>query len=94
MSRPFGVALLIAGFDEDGPQLYGATCEFCDITSETIPPELADFGLGTMQSHQEPSTDMMPRLLGRGPKVLKRSYKMNFTNLLRWRKLKHWYSRH
>lgn len=24
MSRPFGVALLIAGFDEDGPQLYGA----------------------------------------------------------------------
>lgn len=22
MSRPFGVALLIAGFDEDGPQLY------------------------------------------------------------------------
>jgi len=24
MSRPFGVALLIAGFDEDGPQLYHA----------------------------------------------------------------------
>ena len=23
MSRPFGVALLIAGIDEDGPQLYG-----------------------------------------------------------------------
>ena len=22
MSRPFGVALLIAGYDEDGPQLY------------------------------------------------------------------------
>lgn len=24
MSRPFGVALLIAGYDEDGPQLYHA----------------------------------------------------------------------
>lgn len=24
MSRPFGVALLIAGFDEDGPQLFHA----------------------------------------------------------------------
>lgn len=25
MSRPFGVALLIAGIDEDGPQLYNST---------------------------------------------------------------------
>ncbi len=24
MSRPFGVALLIAGYDEDGPSLYHA----------------------------------------------------------------------
>lgn len=39
MSRPFGVALLIAGFDEDGPQLYGAPSKLCKITSETIPPE-------------------------------------------------------
>ena len=28
MSRPFGVALLIAGFDEDGPQLYVQTAVF------------------------------------------------------------------
>ncbi|OLL26439.1 putative proteasome subunit alpha type-5 [Neolecta irregularis DAH-3] len=26
MSRPFGVALLIAGVDENGPQLYGISC--------------------------------------------------------------------
>lgn len=34
MSRPFGVALLIAGYDEDGPQLYvsmtpSCICLFC-----------------------------------------------------------------
>lgn len=28
MSRPFGVALLIAGFDEDGPQLYVHSLSF------------------------------------------------------------------
>jgi 20S proteasome subunit alpha 5 len=28
MSRPFGVALLIAGIDEDGPQLYVPPCSF------------------------------------------------------------------
>jgi 20S proteasome subunit alpha 5 len=28
MSRPFGVALLIAGIDEDGPQLCVTTCPF------------------------------------------------------------------
>lgn len=28
MSRPFGVALLIAGYDEDGPQLYVSSLEF------------------------------------------------------------------
>ena len=39
MSRPFGVALLIAGFDEDGPQLYGDPSALHTITSKIVPPE-------------------------------------------------------
>ena len=31
MSRPFGVALLIAGIDEDGPQLYGSFRPICHV---------------------------------------------------------------
>ena len=31
MSRPFGVALLIAGYDEDGPSLY-VTCIFSHLS--------------------------------------------------------------
>lgn len=90
MSRPFGVALLIAGFDEDGPQLYGVRIGLHKLTIEGVSLESADSDLGTMRSHQELSTDTTPRLSDRDPKVLKRSYKMNFTSLLRWRKLKHW----
>lgn len=30
MSRPFGVALLIAGYDEDGPQLFVSPLFYCD----------------------------------------------------------------
>ena len=36
MSRPFGVALLIAGFDEDGPQLYVPTAVFHSSQSSCI----------------------------------------------------------
>lgn len=37
MSRPFGVALLIAGIDEDGPQLYESfTIPFLSCISHSI----------------------------------------------------------
>ena len=41
MSRPFGVALLIAGYDEDGPSLYVipccTTCERGQINKRQVP---------------------------------------------------------
>lgn len=91
MSRPFGVALLIAGFDEDGPQLYEPISGLYQLMIKTRAIGIADSDLDTMPSHQELSTGTTPKLSVQGPKVLKQSYKMNFISLLRWRKLKHWY---
>ncbi len=83
MSRPFGVALLIAGLDEDGPQLYVVLIKQYKLMIFMGCGFHRWLGLGTMRSHQEHSTDMTLRLSDRDPKVLKRNYKMNFTSPLR-----------
>lgn len=54
MSRPFGVALLVAGWDDDqGPQLYDTgrlgSCSMLTYVSDT------------MRNHQELSIDTMPK---------------------------------
>ena len=46
MSRPFGVALLIAGFDEDGPQLY---------VSIDVRPAFSEICANLARYHAEPS---------------------------------------
>ena len=55
MSRPFGVALLIAGYDEDGPSLY-VQCSLDIWRNDQLKRTIA-----TTPSHQAPSTDTMPK---------------------------------
>jgi len=59
MSRPFGVALLIAGYDEDGPSLYVTPSHLPIMSSPTTSPALAlELGLKTNNTHSyhaEPS---------------------------------------
>jgi hypothetical protein len=62
MSRPFGVALLVAGVDDDGPQLYFL---FGDVTD-----------LGIMLSHRGLFIDMTQRPLDQEVKAHKQSYRM------------------
>ena len=74
MSRPFGVALLIAGYDEDGPSLY-------------VYPSLR-YGLqgningrvATMPNPPAPSTVMMLKPLVLVPKAPKPSFRTNSTS--------------
>ncbi|KAI9835839.1 MAG: proteasome component pup2 [Thelocarpon superellum] len=53
MSRPFGVALLIAGFDEDGPQLYDAPSAPDSLTL----PEAETLVLKTLKQVMEEKLD-------------------------------------
>jgi 20S proteasome alpha/beta subunit len=64
MSRPFGVALLIAGVDEDGPQLYLITMRI---------------NVDSMLSRQGRSIGTMPRRLGPVAKEPKLNYKMSIS---------------
>jgi hypothetical protein len=74
MSRPFGVALLIAGYDEDGPSLY--------VTHNHSPSsrKLADYIEGTTLSPLAHSTATMRRRLGPDPKVHKQSCRTSSTS--------------
>jgi hypothetical protein len=58
MSRPFGVALLIAGYDEDGPSLY-----VTQHKSWSRGMVANNWTIGTTLNHPVPSTATMPRLL-------------------------------
>lgn len=76
MSRPFGVALLIAGYDEDGPQLYV-------INSDLVSVEmlsscfLADITL----SHQGHFIDTMLKPSVLGVKAPRLSFNPNIISL-------------
>jgi 20S proteasome alpha/beta subunit len=63
MSRPFGVALLVAGVDDDGPQLYFFRCDLLIA--------------GTMLNHLGHFIGMMLRQLAPEVRVLKQSCRMN-----------------
>lgn len=57
MSRPFGVALLIAGWDVDnGPQLYGPK-----TTRQSESRTSTDMSAATTPNHQAHSTDTTPK---------------------------------
>lgn len=77
MSRPFGVALLIAGFDEDGPQLYGGFLLF--IRSYVINRRMLMRHADIMPSPRARSTGTTLKLLDRDPKEHRPSYRMNST---------------
>lgn len=57
MSRPFGVALLIAGVDQDGPQLYAAS--FMAMLAASTLRRVTDRATDTMRSLRGLSIDMM-----------------------------------
>ena len=73
MSRPFGVALLIAGYDEDGPQLY--VQEIGHSTLLTLMIASLDITLNPRVL----STVTMPRLLAPAVKAPRLSCRMNTT---------------
>jgi 20S proteasome alpha/beta subunit len=62
MSRPFGVALLVAGVDDDGPQLYAIVEDVTD--------------LGIMLSHRGHFIDMTQRPLDQEVKAHKQNYRL------------------
>lgn len=73
MSRPFGVALLIAGYDEDGPQLYVQ-----EIGHSTL-PTLMIASLDITLNPRVLSTVTTPRLLAPAVKAPRPSCRMNTT---------------
>jgi hypothetical protein len=76
MSRPFGVALLIAGYDEDGPQLY------VELKLKTAWTQLINFDmLDITLSPRVHSTGMMPRPSALEARVRRRSCRTNTTAL-------------
>jgi hypothetical protein len=86
MSRPFGVALLIAGYDEDGPQLYVehlqhhiVTCSKRPVGRFCLPTVVTNLSLrsGITPSHLAHFTDMMQRPSGPEAKVRRRNYRTN-----------------
>lgn len=82
MSRPFGVALLIAGHDEDGPQLYVPLhpVEFVNCLLAAVRASSDRIvTTGTMQSRRVHSTDMTPRPSVPEARVHKPSCRMNTT---------------
>lgn len=92
MSRPFGVALLIAGFDEDGPQLYVGPWSFLRCPSVYaflfLPHSYPSYActdlfqpLDTTPSRPARSTDTTRRLLDPEARVRRRSCRMNTTVL-------------
>ncbi|KAL9037730.1 MAG: hypothetical protein Q9180_003558 [Flavoplaca navasiana] len=88
MSRPFGVALLVAGIDEDGPQLY-VLCSFPVV--QTHNSNTGHLIIGTTPNPQVLSTAMTPKPSDRARKALKPNCKMNSTNHLPSKKPKRWY---
>ena len=74
MSRPFGVALSIAGYDEDGPSLQVPTGTSFNWK------KWADRKTGTTRSPRVPSTATMPKPLVPDLRVHKRSCRMSSTS--------------
>lgn len=73
MSRPFGVALLIAGYDEDGPSLYVALQAIMSKAGLTRV-------VGITLSHRAHSTAMTPKLLAPDLRAHKQSYRTSSTS--------------
>lgn len=84
MSRPFGVALLIAGFDEDGPQLYVTLSLSTHHLTTTLNSWKANayqlLFADTTLSHQAHSIDTTPRQLAPVAKELKLNFSLNITS--------------
>lgn len=76
MSRPFGVALLIAGFDEDGPQLYVKWSTWYGLAAN-----IHFLYIDTTPSRPVRSIGMTPRQLAREARVRRQSCRMNITGL-------------
>jgi 20S proteasome subunit alpha 5 len=74
MSRPFGVALLIAGYDEDGPSLY--------VIYQYDPTCLAasNSRIGTTQNRPALSTATTPKPSDLAPRVHKQSCRTSSTS--------------
>lgn len=74
MSRPFGVALLIAGIDEHGPQLY-----VLPLVISSMVPCLLKFKvlIDSILTLQAPSYDMRQKQSGQGQKPPRANYKIS-----------------
>ena len=97
MSRPFGVALLIAGHDEDGPQLYVGQPFPLFHLFLCLQPELRMLNhmlisliLGIMLSRRVRSTGMMQRPSVPEVRVRRRNCKTNITAPCRFLRLRRW----
>lgn len=80
MSRPFGVALLIAGYDEDGPQLYALNSK-PKTTSIGWRLRLTFLSLDTTPSPRVHSTDMTLRPSALEARAPRPSCRTNTTDL-------------
>jgi len=89
MSRPFGVALLIAGYDEDGPSLYVTTMVNANLSRES---RLTD--IGTTLSPPVPSTATTPKPLAPAQRAHKQSCRTSSTSRSPCPRLRCSYSRH
>ena len=74
MSRPFGVALLIAGYDEDGPSLS------VPFSAQSILQISTNRKIDTTRNHQGLSTVTMQKLSGLAQKARKPNCRMCFTS--------------
>ena len=81
MSRPFGVALLIAGFDEEGPSLYTL------LTFTPVCLLLTRYE-GITPNPQEPTTATTPKPLAPAAKAHKPNSKTNSISLSHLKKRK------
>ena len=81
MSRPFGVALLIAGFDEDGPSLCVLRL-FSDAETGSVAD--GQDKIDTTPNLQAPSTATTRKPSAPAQKVLKQSCKTNSTSRSHW----------
>lgn len=106
MSRPFGVALLIAGIDEDGPQLYESFCHpflvmllappFGSPSYILFPWNFCASRLihpAITPSPQEHFTATMPKRSARAPKVPRPSSRTNSISPSPYPRRRPWYSR-
>lgn len=80
MSRPFGVALLIAGYDEDGPSLYVTTAAATTKLLRYGRTSVTNESTGTTLSRPAPSTATTPKPSGPAPRAHKQSCRTSSTS--------------